>query len=150
MTEFNGRMQELLLVWTTGPMLSIALTLAAVEQPRQFARDTRGAHIIGDVALHVARGQTQLPAIHEGRHRVGGVIAGDQPARARLAIDDFKGFVCHRAVISFAHALGQKQPEWNCRRSKNALLRARKRKGQDETPPQRENRRNAGASFERL
>ena len=29
MTEFDGRMQELLLVWTTGPMLSIALTLAA-------------------------------------------------------------------------------------------------------------------------
>ena len=29
MTEFDGRMQELLLVWTAGPMLSIALTLAA-------------------------------------------------------------------------------------------------------------------------
>ena len=52
----------------------------AVQEPPQLLRDTPGAHIPGDVARHVRRPDSQGAARNPRRHRVRGMVTGDQPA----------------------------------------------------------------------
>lgn len=71
--------------------------------------DIIGPHIIGYVAFHILAHQAKIAAIDLWWNGVGGMIAGDEPARrARFAQEVERG-VCHMPVISLTPAIGAAQ-----------------------------------------
>ena len=65
----------------------------------QVPRQPGGADVIGDVAPHVGGRDAKGPAADAIRHPVGGMVAGDEPARGAVAVMDVKGLICHVNVI---------------------------------------------------
>ena len=65
-----------------------------VQPLGQPFRQTRRAHVIGDVASHVGGRDAQGAAADPVGHAVRGVIAGDQPPRGAVLTQDAEGRRC--------------------------------------------------------